>query len=70
MTIADCRPWSFALLLLILWAPSRAQVTIKNNAYSGIVIGIEDAVTEDPNLLAGIRNAFTEASQFLYDITE
>ena len=53
----------------MLWIPCGAEITIQNNAYSGIVIAIEEGVDEDPNLLQGIRTAFTEASQFLYEIT-
>ena len=69
MPIVDYRPWPLTLLLLMPWVPSRAQITITNNAYSGILVAIEDSVDEDPNLIQGIRNAFTEASQALYDIT-
>ena len=53
----------------MLWMPSQAQITIQNNAYSGILVAIHDDVEEDTNLLQGIRDAFTEASQFLYQIT-
>ena len=69
MTITRHRLWPLAWLLLILWVPIRAQINITNNAYTGILVAIEDSIDEDPNLLQGIRDAFTEASQFLYNIT-
>ena len=69
MTIVDYRTWSLVLLLLVLWVPSRAEITITNNAYSGILVAIEDSVDEDLNLLQNISDAFTQASQFLYEIT-
>ena len=61
--------WSIVLLLLMFGSSCRAEITIKDNGYRGILIAIHDSVDEDSNLLEGIREAFTEASEFLHNVT-
>lgn len=56
-------------LMLCVYTPSEA-ISIENNSYSDIVIVIHPDVPENAGIIAGIREVFTEASAFLYEITE
>ena len=53
----------------MLWMPSQAQITIENHGYKGVLVALSDDVDEDPRLIQGIKEAFTQASEFLYQIT-
>ena len=47
----------------------KSSVTLVNNGYREVLVGISEKVEEDPQLIVRIKEIFTEASQFLYEAT-
>ena len=47
----------------------KSSVTLVNNGYREVLVGISEKVEEDPQLIVRIKEIFTEASQFLYKAT-
>lgn len=45
-------------------------IQIRENGYENIVIGIEEQVEEDIQLLDNLKREFTQASNFLFSITK
>ncbi|XP_006823722.2 calcium-activated chloride channel regulator 1-like [Saccoglossus kowalevskii] len=67
---ATCLCCSFLLALFaIAGGISHTKVYLSNNEYHNIVIGIDESVLEDSELLDRIKDVFTDASAFLYEAT-
>ena len=63
----------FSLILPIQNCTSfkkKSKITLDKNGYSDIIVGIEDAVRENPELIDRIKETFTEASAFLFNVTK
>ncbi len=47
-----------------------SRITLEKNGYTNIVVGIEEGVPENKHLIDNIKTVFTEASEFLFNITK
>jgi hypothetical protein len=47
-----------------------SRIKLDKNGYTNIIIGIEDGVVENKHLIDTIKTVFTEASEFLFNITK
>ncbi|XP_067674814.1 calcium-activated chloride channel regulator 3A-1-like [Haliotis asinina] len=63
--------WLAPLLLLLPLASGcgRGVIHIKDNEYRGMLIAIEESVAEDYLLIEKLQSIFTNASQYLYQVT-
>ena len=57
------------LVILVGHASADTAVTIENNGYQNVLVVIDESVPEDQQLVQHIKNAITNASAFLYQIT-
>ena len=63
----------FSLILPIQNCTSfkkKSKITLDKNGSSDIIVGSEDAVRENPELIDRIKETFTEASAFLFNVTK
>jgi hypothetical protein len=47
-----------------------SKIKLEKNGYTNIMIGIEEGVPENRLLIENIKSVFTEASEFLFNITK
>ena len=78
MCFKNCNKFTLLVLLLVVANPSEGCTSLKResriqldkNGYTNIVIGIEDSVRENVQLIERIKETFTEASHLLFNMTK
>lgn len=46
------------------------RIRIRRNGYTDVTVGIQDDVEENPELIERIKEAFTQASELLFNATK
>ena len=60
---------TISISFVLVESCGKSSVTLSNNGYNNVLIGISEKVVEDTELITRIKKIFTEASQFLYEAT-
>jgi hypothetical protein len=46
-----------------------SRINLLNNGYENILIAIDDGISENANLISDLKEAFVEASEYLFNVT-
>ncbi|XP_077978801.1 calcium-activated chloride channel regulator 3A-1-like [Glandiceps talaboti] len=61
---------SLVLLFVDTEALTRAKVTLQDNGYRGLVVAINEDIPENPRLVEGIKDLFSDTSNLLHGATK